>query len=272
MNSGLTNPEINCLIVNGIYIFSGTTDGVFVSTDNALNWTEVSSGLTYTYILSMTSTEQNIFAGTDGGVFISTNYGSSWTEANFGLTNLDIWSLFYDGIKIYAGNWYGGLFASTNNGTNWYNYSTGLPDIGVSSYAVKDSNIFIGLRGKGVWKRPLSDIINAIDETEKFVNSEFILEQNYPNPFNPVTKIKYTIPQDIRGEKQEIILKVYDVLGREVATLVNEEKPAGKYEVEFNGSSLTSGIYFYQLLVSALRSKDGKAGPYSETRKMVLIK
>ncbi|NWG29090.1 MAG: hypothetical protein HXY48_11230 [Ignavibacteriaceae bacterium] len=73
--------------------------------------------------------------------------------------------------------------------------------------------------------------------------------------------------------KTEIVLLiVYDILGREVATLVNEEKPAGSYEVQFNGNELTSGIYFYQLLVSALQSKDGKAGKYSETKKMILLR
>ena len=233
-----------------------------MSNDNALNWTEVSLGLTYTYILSLTYNGSNIFAGTGGGVFISTNFGSNWSGVNSGLTNLDIWSLFYDGIKIYAGNFDGGLFASTNNGTYWYNYSTGLPDIGVSSYAVKDSNIFIGLRGKGVWKRNLSDIINVIDETNNLVTSEFILEQNYPNPFNPSTVISYRLP--VIGF---VTLKVYDVLGREVAALVNEEKPAGEYEVEFivgqdSSPDIASGIYFYQL----------KAGEFVETMKMVFIK
>jgi photosystem II stability/assembly factor-like uncharacterized protein len=99
-----------------------------------------------------------------------------------------------------------------------------------------------------------------------FVN-EFSLSQNYPNPFNPSTVISYQLP--VIGF---VTLKVYDILGREVATLVNEEKPAGEYEVEFSAKggsasggdayNLPSGIYFYQL----------KAGQYSETRKMILLK
>ncbi len=77
--------------------------------------------------------------------------------------------------------------------------------------------------------------------------NDFYLYQNSPNPFNPSTTIKYTIPSVIAsGTKQSqlVTLKVYDVLGNEVATLVNEEKPAGTYEVEFNAVILTSGIYF----------------------------
>jgi len=85
----------------------------------------------------------------------------------------------------------------------------------------------------------------------------FDLAQNYPNPFNPSTKINYTI-----AEAGFTSLKVYDVLGNEVATLVNGEKPAGEYDVEFSGSELNSGIYFYQL----------KAGSFIETKKMQLIK
>jgi hypothetical protein len=86
---------------------------------------------------------------------------------------------------------------------------------------------------------------------------DFYLNQNYPNPFNPGTTIKYQIP-----ELSFVIVKVYDVLGGEVATLVNEEKLLGNYEVEFDGIGLSSGIYFYQL----------KAGNYLETKKMVVIK
>jgi len=85
----------------------------------------------------------------------------------------------------------------------------------------------------------------------------FDLAQNYPNPFNPSTKISFQI-----AESGFTSLKVYDVLGNEVATLVSEEKPTGEYEVEFSGSELTSGIYFYQL----------KAGNYIETKKMLLLK
>jgi hypothetical protein len=92
---------------------------------------------------------------------------------------------------------------------------------------------------------------------------EFSLLQNYPNPFNPTTKINYEIPLIGGDERGEFVtLKVYDVLGNEVATLVNEEKPAGEYEVEFDGSELSSGIYFYQL----------KTGSFIESKKMILMK
>ena len=93
---------------------------------------------------------------------------------------------------------------------------------------------------------------------------EFSLNQNYPNPFNPTTTIKYSIPNvTLSGvEGSRVQLKIYDVLGNEVATLVNENKPAGSYEVNFDAEGLTSGIYFYKL----------QAGSFVQTKKMILIK
>lgn len=87
--------------------------------------------------------------------------------------------------------------------------------------------------------------------------AEFNLAQNYPNPFNPTTTIQYSIPKSVNVE-----IKVYDVLGNEVTTLVNVEKPAGVYEVEFNAKNLSSGIYFYKL----------SAGSFTETKKMILLR
>jgi len=99
--------------------------------------------------------------------------------------------------------------------------------------------------------------------------SEFMLSQNYPNPFNPITTIIYSIPNTTLSgvEGSRVQLKIYDVLGKEIATLVNEEKTAGSYEIEFNshsgeGRNLTSGVYFYTL----------RAGSFVRTKKMVLIK
>ena len=86
---------------------------------------------------------------------------------------------------------------------------------------------------------------------------EFKLEQNFPNPFNPSTRIQYQV-----SSITNVSLKVYDILGNEVASLVNEQKPAGIYEVEFDAKQLTSGIYFYKL----------QAGSFVETKKMVLIR
>src|SRR5207249_1564273 len=104
----------------------------------------------------------------------------------------------------------------------------------------------------------------------KHISSEipkaFSLMQNYPNPFNPVTKIKFDIP---KSSKANII--IYDILGREVTTLVNEQLKQGSYETEWDGSNFASGIYYYKLVVGD-NTNNGGAGDFSETKKMVLIK
>jgi hypothetical protein len=106
--------------------------------------------------------------------------------------------------------------------------------------------------------------LNLVDvkESPKPLPTEYILYQNYPNPFNPTTKIKIEIPCQARNDNSLVTLKVYDVLGKETATLLNEEKPAGEYEINFNATGLTSGVYFYQL----------KVGSFVETKKMILLR
>jgi len=102
------------------------------------------------------------------------------------------------------------------------------------------------------------DIIVGVEDSEdNIIVEEFTLEQNYPNPFNPITKIKYQIP-----ELSFVSIKVYDVLGNEITTLVNEERPAGTYELTWNATNLPSGVYFYRL----------QAGFFVETKKMVLLR
>ncbi len=113
--------------------------------------------------------------------------------------------------------------------------------------------------------------LTDIDADKNSIPTEFKLEQNYPNPFNPVTTIKYTIPivtlsgalptgRQVEGSRVQ--LKVYDVLGNEIATLVNEQKNTGSYEVNWNASNYPSGVYFYRL----------QAGTFTETKKMLLLK
>jgi len=133
-----------------------------------------------------------------------------------------------------------------------------------------DFIVHIFSNGNFFWSDSFTvDIPVGIAENETNLPIEYALKQNYPNPFNPTTKIKYQIP-----ELSFVTLKVYDVLGSEIITLVNEEKPIGSYEVEFNSHSgavrnLPSGIYFYRLQVY---TANGGAGNYVETKKMVLMK
>jgi hypothetical protein len=87
--------------------------------------------------------------------------------------------------------------------------------------------------------------------------ADYFLSQNYPNPFNPSTTISYAIAEDI-----DVTLKVFDVLGNEVATLINENQPAGNYDITFDAANLSSGVYYYTL----------QAGEFTSTKKLMLMK
>ncbi len=100
-------------------------------------------------------------------------------------------------------------------------------------------------------------LVTGVNEVKNIIPSEFSLSQNYPNPFNPTTIIQYQVPNI-----SQVTLRVYDILGNEVANLVNAEKPAGKYKIEFDATNIASGVYFYRL----------QAGSFVETKKMILIK
>ncbi|MFA5803478.1 MAG: T9SS type A sorting domain-containing protein [Melioribacteraceae bacterium] len=148
-------------------------------------------------------------------------------------------------IQVYS------FYDDKNFDSLWFNEKKGLysrryysSDVSYHSYFEKTKVDLIG-NIVGVFKNfPLSP-------------NNFHLSQNYPNPFNPSTKIKYSIPR-----QSFVNIKVYDLLGREVTTLVNEEKPSGNYEVEFYVSSLSNGIYFYRL----------QSGNFFNSKKMILIK
>jgi len=99
--------------------------------------------------------------------------------------------------------------------------------------------------------------VSSIDDSDNIIPVEYSLEQNYPNPFNPVTTINFSIPNE-----DLVTIKIYNTIGEEIETLINEMKQAGNYNVSFNASSLPSGIYFYRL----------QAGKFLETKKMILMK
>jgi hypothetical protein len=154
-----------------------------------------------------------------------------------------------DGSKIIAGYLPGRLFVSTDGGNNW---AETQPDGNVdamweSASINSDGTIIIAgsLDGRLYIHKDVVSDIKGRHELPK----EFNLSQNYPNPFNPVTTINYQLPKD-----GQVTLKVYDILGREVKTLVNEFKQAGYYKAAFSASNLASGIYIYEIRVNEFRA------------------
>ncbi len=260
MNNGLTNLNVTSLVVSDTDIFAGTFNGgIFLSTDGGTNWTQVNNGLTNLRITCFAISGTNIFAGTWGGVYLSTNNGAKWIRVNNGLPYVKVNSFAVSDTNLFAGTTRG-VFLSTNNGTNWTSVNDGLTDTTVNAIAVSGTHIFAGTENNGVFKASISSLFNYTGiEQPKDTRAplSFTLSQNYPNPFNPSTTINYQVPSS-----GKVVLKVYDILGREVEALVNENKSAGKYSVSFNADKLASGVYLYRI----------QEGSYFQTKKMILIK
>jgi photosystem II stability/assembly factor-like uncharacterized protein len=257
---GLTDQEVYSLAISGNNIFAGTDGGVFVTTNNGVNWTAVNSGLNADLVYALEISDGNLYAGTSDGIFYSVDNGSNWTNISSALLDDKIIrsiALYSSNIIVGTGGY--GAYLSTNNGISWEENDKGFPNSFSEIFALTISNtkIYAGTLFRGAWERPLTDYVTDVEIVSDNLPLSFNLAQNYPNPFNPSTVISYQLP---RGG--EVSLIVYDILSNEIITLVDEYKPAGRYEVEFNASKLTSGAYFYQL----------KTGDFLQTRKMILIK
>ena len=275
VNTDLGNLNINTIAINSSdVIYVGTIGGVYVSTDNGSHWVNQNSGLTNTNIRSIAfDYSGNVYAGAftggdDGGLwksiallpveltsFTASVIGSavklSWETAtevnNYGFEverskKLDARSETWEKIGFVNGN-------GNSNSPKSYFYEDNNVKAGKYSYRLKQ----IDTDGQFEYSKAI--------EVDLTLPAKFELSQNFPNPFNPTTKLSFVI-----GQSSLVTLKVYDVLGNEVATLVNEELSAGEYEVEFNTSSIkhlpSSGVYFYQL----------KAREFIQTKKMVLLR
>ena len=264
VNSGLTNLNVCSLLISGSKIFITTYGGgVFLSTDNGTSWNAINNGINtgHLYSYCLFKDNQNLYVGTvGGGIYTSTNDGTSWiqiTQPSQSQTS-PVYSITKSGSNIFAGTAYG-VYLSTNNGINWNAVNTGLPltnQIYVYSLSIVGNYIYMGSNALGIWKRPLSEMITGVEQKNN-IPTQFSLEQNYPNPFNPNTTITYSLPKS-----SFVTLKIFDELGREIKTLVCENKLPGKYEVKFDGRNLSSGVYFYKIT----------AGDFVETKKLILMK
>ena len=133
-----------------------------------------------------------------------------------------------------------------------------MPGNGIYAMTANDKYVFVGVWDNSVWSRLVCEMLTSVKESPKIERpNSFNLEQNYPNPFNPTTNIQYALTT-----RQFVTIKVYNVLGKEITTLVNEEKPEGQYSLNFNAGNFPSGVYFYTI----------RAGNFIETKKMLLLK
>ena len=235
----------NELVVGGNFTMAGTTPANNIAIWNGSQWSALGDGLNGT-VKTILVSGNNIYVG---GQFTMAGSNSSYSIARW---DGSVWYPLGTGLRQ-SNN-----FVATPNVNTLLATPEGLYVGGKFSHAGDKYSNMIAL---------YTDFITSIEDKNNYIPDDFILFQNYPNPFNPSTKIKYSIPagtsfSSASGGMKFVQLKVYDILGNEIATLVNEEKPAGNYEVEFNASMLPSGVYFYRLT----------AGSFTATKKLILLR
>ncbi len=271
-DSDLTDSSITCLASVQLpgssypYVYVGTTSSsTSYATSSFGIWLAQGLGMSVNHVSAIVASEGNIFAGTQGGgIYVSNTYGGSWSPSDSNLTNSTV-NCFATTpplgqagtVGIFAGT-AAGVFMSTDAGVSWSAIGMGTMDYySITALGMADSFLLAGTASDGVWRLPLSAVVSGIGPSRENVPFSFKLYQNYPNPFNPSTIISYQVPAISR-----VVLRVYDVLGREVETLVDGKQTPGEYIVRFDGSRYASGVYFCVL----------RAGGNVQVRKMLLLK
>lgn len=257
----LEDTLLNSLIVVGNDLFASTSSGVLLSTDGGVSWMPRNQGLPEgTLFFSLVDSKGSLYLSSYDMVYKSTNLGDDWSlSTTMPIQNphppeYDATNLYTEGPFVLAANTTG-VYYDAGNGI-WPARNTGLtPDETNINALAFHGNYVYAATDSGVLRRPLMEIADG--DTGTVILSEYRLNQNYPNPFNPATTVSYYLP--ISGQ---VTIRVYDVLGREVSTLVNGDESSGEHEVNFDGASLASGVYFCRLTAPGV----------IETRKMLLEK
>ncbi len=256
---------------------------LFYSTNGGVTWTKSLSSLPNRYPtdISFDPTKSAIAYATFSGygiahVFRSTDAGATWNNISSDLPDVPTQSVCIDPLNptdIYIGTDLG-VYRTTNSGTSWLPWFDGMPYAMVLDVSISKTNRVLRAAtfGNGVYQRKLGPArITNVRLADVNVPLDFSLSQNYPNPFNPSTMITYEIPLNppLQGGNDatasrgiHVTLKVYDEIGKEVAVLVDEQKNAGKYSVQWNASRTASGTYFVKM----------SAGNFSTTKKILLLK
>jgi hypothetical protein len=255
-NTGLFQYGTTSIITSGSTLVAGIGSYVFICPPGAAAWTHVFlSPDSFPIPLKIYLMDQYIFVGTQSGIYRGNTDATGWQKTDITqFPDRDIVSFTSLGTRIFAGLIYRGdhyIFSSDNYGETW--------DIRAHEFAFLFTMILShgklwAAREDGLWYYDI-DVWTSTDDIDILFPHSFGLEQNYPNPFNPSTKIRFTLPERTVTE-----LKIVNILGAEIAVLVNDVLDAGMHTVSWDGEGFPSGIYFYRL----------RTGSNVITRKMVL--
>jgi photosystem II stability/assembly factor-like uncharacterized protein len=214
--------------------------------------------------VSFLNNSTGILAGSDGKYLLTTNTGLNWSMKETGFSAWFSISKLIDTNTYFLIDYDGGLCFTTNSGINW-TYRNCFNFLAGGIFFINQQTGWVG----GNFGNYISGMFKTTNGGLTFINQSgnsvpqnYNLSQNYPNPFNPVTKIKFSLLNPSEGGAMSTRLIIYDVLGREVVTLLNEQLQPGSYSVDWDAANYPSGVYFYKL----------ETETYLETKKMVLIK
>ena len=261
--------QIAEVLSDGFFLYVRiNSQALYRSVDNGSTWDSLKINFP-NHFYDVLAQDSCIYVGTySDGFYISRDRGNNWQGASTGLPDSSGFSaLHFIGDNIIASvskDFQQSVYRYNLRENKWYLFNEGFSikySDWIYDFASNDKYLFL-TTDSSVWRRPVSDLITDIHNTNYQLIKNVVLYQNYPNPFNPITTIRYSIPK-----AEHVTLKIYDELGKEVSTLVNENEEAGNHEVQFNSQAndnkqLASGIYFYRLTT----------GNFSAVKKIILLK
>lgn len=253
---------MNSVVISDSLIFATDEVGqdVFISTDRGTRWTSRS---VFAYGgREIAVVGHDVYAGASGqfGGYRSTDEGKSWAYVGSSGPNFTVSALLSTDDILFAA---APIYFSHDAGLTWSDAALGLKDSNyVVSLAAKDNYLFAGSIGGHVWRVSIPAILTSVHENKPSVPSKFELFQNYPNPFNPTTVIRFDVPSS-----GFVSLKIYNVLGQLVKTLVDKVESPGSHAVVFNDAGIASGVYFYRIVADGTNGKK-----FVAVKKLMLIK
>ena len=258
-------PQLGGLGVNGVdrgistnEVYASTTNGIYRSTNDGVSWTvwtqTIGQNVKFTKYPGLSA----LVAGTSTGYLWSTNSGANWFSVSRPATLC--WSN-AGSPEFLMGDISGNVMhgtASNPSAASWTVRNAGLPTTSINALCWSGDYVYAGSSGttQKIW-RALKSYTIDVKQISSDIPAKYELGQNYPNPFNPTTTIRYQIPK-----AQIVTLKIYDIAGKELETLINENQSPGTYVVNLNAGKYSSGVYFYKI----------ESENFTDTKRMLLVK
>ncbi len=267
--SGTTNTlscvnfPISAASTTGFISGGAALEGTILKTENqGNNWTLQIVGNNWLFGIYFVNTTTGWAVGYNNTIYRTQNGGVNWIIQNSPVAQRLLSVHFIDVNTGWASAYSGYVIHTTNGGVNWYAQQTGTTEnLWGIFFRNAMSGWSVGWNGK-IIHTTNGGYFTSVQQIGTSVPNEYKLYQNYPNPFNPETKIRFDISLNVKSEKSNVKIVIYNILGKELTVLVNEQLNPGTFEAVWNAESYPSGVYFYRLITEN----------YAETMRMILLK